>query len=102
MTTRRRVLVAPSFFERLDDLLPDERTPTGGPSTTDFLLHEIPSIIDRLADNYEDATLAIDGVADVRVLVAAGALVGYIAVYAVLAADDAVEVIYLEIDDDAR
>ena len=97
MSARRQVRVAPSFFDRLDELLPAERGPTGVPSTADFLLHEIPPLIDLLALDYEAATLAVKDVPEVRVLVATGVLVARLALYVVLA-DDAVEIIYLEID----
>ena len=53
---RRQVRVTASFFERLDELLPAQRSATGTPSGTDFLLHEMPAIIDRLADAYETST----------------------------------------------
>lgn len=58
MSQRRLVRVAPSFFDRLDELLPGERTAAGQASATDFLLHELPRIIDRLAQDYESVTLA--------------------------------------------
>jgi len=48
--------VAPFFFDRLDQLLPAERSPT---STADFLLHELPPLIDLLAVDYEATTLAV-------------------------------------------
>lgn len=98
MSRRRQVRVAPSFFDRLDELLPDERTASGVASTADFLLHEIPPLIDVLATDYEAATLDVAGVPDVRVLVATGVLVARLALYVVLADDGAVEIIYLEID----
>lgn len=98
MSARRQVRVAPSFFDRLDELLPAERSPTGVPSTADFLLHELPPLIDLLAADYENVTLAVKDVPEVRVLVAAGVLVARLALYVVLADDDAVEIIYLEID----
>lgn len=99
MSPRRRVRVAPSFFDRLDELLPEERSAAGAASTADFLLHEIPPLIDLLAVDYEAATVEVEGVRDVRVLIATGVLVGHLALYVVLADDDAVEIIYLEIDD---
>lgn len=99
MSTRRQVRVAPSFFDRLDELLPQERSPTGIPSTADFLLHEIPPLIDVLAIDFEARTLEVKDVPEVRVLIATGVLVAHVALYAVLADDDAVEIIYLEIDD---
>ena len=98
MRSRRLVRVTQSFFDRLDELLPEERSATGEPSSADFLLHEIPPIIDRLAQDYEGTTLDVPGVPDVRVLITSGILVAAIAVYAVLASDGAVEVIYLDLD----
>ena len=95
--SRRQVRVAASFFDRLDELLPPERTGTGSPSATDFLMRELPAIIDRLATSYETSTLPMMGGSEIRVIIAAGVLVDYVAVYAVLADDDAVEVIYLEL-----
>lgn len=48
VSPRRQVRVAPSFFDRLDELHPTERTASGVASTADFLLHEFPPFIDRL------------------------------------------------------
>lgn len=98
MSGRREVRVSPSFFERLDELLPDERAPDGRPSATDFLLHELPSIIDLLATDYERVTLEVEEVPGVRVLVTAGRLVTRVAFYVALAPDDGVEVIYLDVE----
>ncbi len=100
MSRRRQVRVAPSFFDRLDELLPKERSATGVASTADFLLHEMPPLIDLLALDYEAATLEVRDVPDVHVLIATGVLVAHVALYVVLADDDAVEIIYLEIDDE--
>jgi hypothetical protein len=46
---RRRVRVAESFFEQLDELLPSDRGPNGEPSATDFLVIDLPSIVDTFA-----------------------------------------------------
>jgi hypothetical protein len=99
VSARRQVRVSPSFFDRLDELLPEERSATGVPSTADFLLHEVPPLIDLLALDYEGTTLEVRDVPEVRVLIARGVLFAYLALYLVLAADDAVEIVYLEIDD---
>lgn len=96
--TRRQVQVRQSFFNRLDELLPAERTADGGPSATDFLLHEVPAIVDLLAEDYVRSTLAVEDAPPVRVLITSGVLVPFIAVYAYLRVDDAIEVIYLDID----
>jgi hypothetical protein len=97
MSQRRQVRVAPSFFDRLDEFLPPERSTTGTPSSTDFLLHELPPIIDRLAANYEAVTAAMPGAPEIRVHLTTGVLVAELAIYATLAVDGAVEIIYLDI-----
>jgi hypothetical protein len=98
VTPRRAVRVTESFFDRLDELLPSDRTADGGPSATDFLLHDMPAIIDSLAFAFEASAHPVADREDLRVLIAVGALVGYVAVYAVLTPDDTVEIIYLEIE----
>jgi hypothetical protein len=57
------------------------------------------ALIDVLATDFEARTLEVKDVPEVRVLIATGVLVAHLALYAVLADDDAVEIIYLEIDD---
>lgn len=98
MTDRRPVRVVDRFFDQLDDLLPDERTPTGRPSATDFLLYEMPRVIESLALDYEGVTLPVEGVTDLRVLVTTGMLVRHIAVYAMVAADGAIDIVGIEVD----
>ena len=95
--TRRQVRITPSFFDRLDELLPAERGADGTPSATDYLLHDLPTVIDLLADDFVGRTSPVADDPEIRVLIAAGVLVPFVAVYAVLAADDAVEVIYIEL-----
>lgn len=97
MSRRRTVRVAEGFFERLDELLPPDRGARGEPSATDFLLHEMPTVIDRLAEDFEGSSSSAAGRDDLRVLVTGGVLVPFLAVYAVLV-DDAIEVVYLEIE----
>ena len=98
MNERRHVRVAPAFFDRLDQFLPPARTGRGLLSSADFLLHEIPPIIERLATDYERATTAVPGGPDVRMLITAGVLVPYIVVYLIVAPDGAVELVELEVD----
>jgi hypothetical protein len=98
VSPRRQVRVAPSFFERLDELLPEERTASGVPSTTDFLLHEIPTIIDFLADDYERATFDAPDAPGLRILIVFGVLIPQIVIYAELANDGAVEIVWLQFD----
>ena len=97
MTLRRRVVVLAEFFDRLDELLPAERTDSGGPSTADFALHDLTAIIDTLADEYEGSTMPAPGT-DTRVLVTAGMTVSFVAIYVRLRSDDTVEVLSLDLD----
>lgn len=90
----RSVRFTQQFFDRLDDLFPDERGADGSPSATDFLLYELPRIRDLLAADFERNTLPADE-PPVRLYIGSGTLVGYIALYAVVADDGAVEVIWL-------
>ena len=68
MTDRRQVRVPDQFFDRLDLLLPQERSADGLPSGADFLLHEMPKIIDALAEDHLGVTLPVADVDDVRML----------------------------------
>lgn len=95
--TRRQVRVVASFFDRLDELLPEQRGADGTPSATDFLLHEMPAVIDLLAADFAGRTLPVADDPEIRVLITAGILVEFMSVYVVLAADDSVEIIYLEL-----
>ena len=61
-------------------------------------MHEIPAIIDRLAVAYEESTTPFVPGSDIRVLITAGVFVNLMAVYAVMANDGSVEIIYLEMD----
>lgn len=98
MTERRLVRVTEQFFDRLDDLFPEVRTVEGDPSAADFLLHELPNVIEKLATDFESAAMLTGGEPDVRVLIAAGLLVPYYGVYAALVEDGSVEIFWLDID----
>jgi len=91
----RLVRFAQSFFFHLDALFDAERGADGSPSSTDFLLYDLPRIRDLLADDFEGNTMAVAAVAELRVLIGAGLLAPTIAVYAYLVTDDFVEVIGL-------
>ena len=54
----------------------------------------MPAVIDRLALAYEASTAALEDGFDVRVLITAGVLVDFMAVYVTLASDGDVEIIY--------
>ena len=97
LTLRRDVRVTQQFFNRLDELFPPHRGGDGSPSATDFLLHEMPNIIEKLAVDFEAATAPSNLEPDVRVLVGSAILVPLLAVYAALDGDGGVEIFYLDI-----
>ena len=98
MTGRRLVRVTDQFFDRLDQLLPAERKADGTPSTHDFLLHDMPTVIEKLATDLERWTTPAPHDARARVLIRAGSVVPFVMVYAELLEDGSVEVFYLDID----
>ena len=98
MSDRRQVRVTDQFFERLDDLLAQERSADGMPSGADFLLHEMPRIIDALAEDFHGTTLPVSGVDDVRMLITSGIMVAFIVVYAMVASDGGIEIVSLDLE----
>jgi hypothetical protein len=97
--TRRVIRFSGFFFDRLDDLLGDSRGSDGTPSTTDFLLYDLPPVCDLLAEDYEGQTMPfpVDS-KDIRVYVGSGVLVSRFALLMTLDADDTVEVLDVEMD----
>lgn len=75
---RRRVRVAGSFFEQLDELFGPERGTAGQPSGTDFILFELPDVVERVVQS--------------------GLLVHAYAVYGLLMPDDAIELVGLTVE----
>ena len=94
---KRLVRFTEQFFDRLAWLLPEERGADGTPSITDFLVHDLPTVKDRLAEDYERNTLATDD-PEVRVYIGAGALVSRYAIFTALEGDD-VEAFWLTIEE---
>jgi len=95
---RRVVRVSPAFFEQLDEQLGTARGEAGQPSGTDFLVIDLPAIVERFATDFEGLPEFVEGVGVARVLVATGRLVRAVAVYGLLVADDSVELIGIELD----
>ncbi len=94
----RDVRVTDTFFDRLDDLLPSERSVRGDPSSSDFLRHEMPRVIERLASSFEQVTMPVVPGSDVRVLITAGVFGRNLAFYVAIAPDGWVEILDLDMD----
>lgn len=64
--TRRVVRASPAFFDQLDTQLGAERGPHGEPSATDFLVVEVPAIVEAFAARFDELPEAVEGVPDAR------------------------------------
>jgi len=94
----RLVRFAESFFADLDAQLPAERSVDGQASATDFLLYELPRLRDSLAIDFEGRSLPVPDLEPLRVVIAAGALVRSVALYARLDVDGHVVVVAIDIE----
>jgi hypothetical protein len=90
--TIRQVILTQEFLDRLDMLLPSNRTAHGRPSAQDLLRFELPGIVDKLAVAYERCTYPRPKAPGVRAFTYESALVGLVTFLTVLTDDDVVEV----------
>jgi len=95
---RRVVRVAGVFFDQLDAQLGTDRGPGGEPSATDFLVLDLPVIVEHFATDFEGLPEIIDGVPQARMLITTGRLVRAFVVYGLLAADGSIDLIGVELD----
>jgi hypothetical protein len=71
---------------------------TARPSATDFLVIELPAIVEQFATGSDTLPEAVEGVAEARMVIGTSRLVRAFAVYGLLMSDDSVELIGIEID----
>lgn len=95
---RRTVRVTDAFFRQLDEQLGQDRGPSGQPSATDFLVIELPAVVDRFATGFDALPEIIEGLSAGRMLIVPGLLVRAFAVYGLLLADGSIEIIGVELD----
>jgi hypothetical protein len=95
---RRTVRVSPAAFDQLDLQLPQDRGPLGQPSVGDFIVLELPAVVERFASGFEDLPEIIDGIPSGRMLIAPGLLVRAYVVYGVLLEDGTIELVGISID----
>ena len=97
VTTDRNVRFTVEFFNRLEMLLPEDRSEEGMLSATDFLLFDLPPIRDKLAHSFETETLST-GDDGIRVYVGHGVLVKSVALYARIDGSGSVEVFWVSLE----
>ena len=98
MTSRRTVRVDQVFFDDLDRQLGGDRGPNGDPSSTDFIVIDLPTVVDEFAGNFDALPIAYPGRSDYRVLVVGGTLVAASVVVGQLVADDSIVLLGIELD----
>lgn len=98
MTERRTVRVSDTFFDQLDSYFGRERGPFGEPSATDFIVLELPAIVERFATDFDGLPEIVDGVSAGRMLITSGVLVQAIAVFGLAVSDTAVDLIGLTVE----
>lgn len=99
MSRRRPVRVDPQFFAELDAQLGETRGPNGEPSSTDFLLLDLPSIANAFAESFDELPAMFAGREDYRYLVATGRLIAAAVVIGQLRPDDSSILFGIEIDE---
>jgi hypothetical protein len=98
VTDRRAVRVTDAFFRQLDTYLASERGPNGEPSTTDFIVLELPPIVERFATDFEGLPEIVEGVPAARMLITSGVLVRAVAVYGIATSNTTIDLIGLTIE----
>jgi len=98
VTSRRTVRVDQAFFDDLDRQLGSERGANGEPSTTDFIVVDLPTVVDEFADNFDKLPIAYPGRSDYRVLIIRGILVAAAVVVGQLVANDSIVLLGIELD----
>lgn len=98
MTIRREVRVANVFFAQLDEQLGTERGPNGEPSATDFIVIELPSVVEEFAVAFNELPEALVGVSSVRMFIGTGSLVRAFVVHGIETNTGFVELVGVDID----
>jgi hypothetical protein len=98
VSLRREVRVADSFFEELDTQLSAERGPNGEPSATDFIILDLPRIVEEFSLRFDGLPEAVPDVGAVRMLVGIGTLTIAYVVHGVETSTGRIELLGVELD----
>ena len=98
MSERREVRVTDQFFADLDRQLGNERGSNGEPSATDFLVMDLPAIVEQFALRFDSLPEAHSGDSRAKVAVGTGYLVVAFAVYGFELADGSIELVGVDLD----
>ena len=92
------VRITDTFEADIDRQLPAERTPTGIPSRFDFLLYELPAIIETYATRFDQLPIIVGAPPNVRSLIGRGLYTQIYFVAGKLNDDDTIELQTIEIE----
>lgn len=98
MSGRHEVRVSESFFAELDEQLGAERGPDGQPSATDFIVVDLPGIVEQFASAFEKLPEAATGVPAIRMFIGRGTLVAAFVVHGVETSEGVVHLVGVAID----
>ncbi len=76
----------------------DDMAPSGEPSATDFIVIDLPAIVEEFATGFDDLSEAIAGIPAVRMFVGTGALVPAFVAQGIETADGVVHLVGIDID----
>jgi hypothetical protein len=93
----RVVRVNPVFFDFLDDQLGPQRS-SSRPTSTDFLVQDLPNVLEHLARDFENCTVPVQNSREVRAYINAGVLVRGLAIYVVENPDGSLDLVDVELD----
>jgi hypothetical protein len=98
VSARREVRVSASFFAELDAQLGADRGPAGQPSATDFIVADLPQIVEHFAAEFDELPEATTGVPAIRMFIGSGALVAAFVVHGIETSEGVVDLVGVEVD----
>ena len=98
MGERRQVRVGQRFFDQLDAQLGKTRDGAGSPSSTDFLLQDLPFVAEIFALRFDDLPEPIPGRPDYLIAITAGRLVPGLSVTGQLLFDGSIVLLGVKLD----
>lgn len=97
MNQRREVRVTSSFFAELDQQLGPDRGADGKPSATDFVVLDLPTIVEEFASNFDDLPESAAGIPSARMLIGVGRLVPAFVVHGVEVIDGVIHLTGIDV-----
>ena len=97
MTERREVRVAESLFDELDLQLGSERGPNGEPSATDFLVVDLPTVVEAFVTEFDSLPKTIGGIGSMRMFIGTCALAYAFVVYGIETSAGVIELVGIEL-----